>query len=101
MNQQPWKSLLGLAARARKIISGEELVVKEIQRKSAKLVLLSKDASKNTEKKIKDKCSFYQVPLRYVPNRSELGQAIGKDERVVIGILDDGFAKKLNTLLEE
>ncbi|MBM6618403.1 YlxQ family RNA-binding protein [Bacillus suaedaesalsae] len=101
MNQKPWKSLLGLAARARKIISGEELVVKEIQRKSAKLVLLSKDASKNTEKKIKDKCSYYQVPIRYVENRSELGQAIGKEERVVIGILDDGFAKKLNTLLEE
>jgi ribosomal protein L7Ae-like RNA K-turn-binding protein len=101
MNQQPWKSLLGLAARARKIISGEELVVKEIQRRSVKLVLLSKDASKNTEKKIKDKCSYYKIPLRRVENRTELGSAIGKDERVVIGIQDDGFATKLNTLLEE
>ncbi|WP_246939828.1 YlxQ family RNA-binding protein [Bacillus pinisoli] len=101
MNQQPWKSLVGLAARARKIISGEELVVKEIQRSKVSLVLLSLDASKNTEKKITDKCAFYKIPLRRVENRYELGQAIGKDARVVIGIQDEGFARKLNTLLEE
>ncbi|MFD1735857.1 YlxQ family RNA-binding protein [Bacillus salitolerans] len=101
MNEQPWKSLLGLAARARKIVSGEELVVKGIQRKTVKLVLLSKDASGNTEKKITDKCSYYRIPLRLVENRDELGQAIGKDARVVIGVMDEGFANKLNTLLEE
>lgn len=101
MNQQPWKSLLGLAARARKIISGEELVVKEIQRNKVMLVLLSNDASKNTEKKISDKCSYYNIPLRHVTDRYELGQAIGKDARVVVGIQDEGFAKKIDTLLEE
>lgn len=101
MNQQPWKSFLGLAARARKITSGEELVVKEIQRGKVMLVLLSSDASKNTEKKISDKCTFYKIPLRYVTDRYELGQAIGKDARVVVGIQDKGFAKKLDTLLEE
>jgi ribosomal protein L7Ae-like RNA K-turn-binding protein len=101
VNQQPWKSLVGLATRARKITSGEELVVKEIQRNKVKLVLLSKDASANTEKKICDKCAFYKVPLRRVESRYELGQAIGKDARVVVGILDEGFAKKLNALLEE
>lgn len=101
MNQQPWKSLVGLATRARKIISGEELVVREIQRNKVNLVLLSLDASKNTEKKITDKCAFYNVPIRRVQDRSELGQAIGKEARVVIGIQDAGFAKKLITLLEE
>jgi ribosomal protein L7Ae-like RNA K-turn-binding protein len=101
VNQQPWKSLVGLATRARKITSGEELVVKEIQRNKVKLVLLSRDASANTEKKITDKCSYYNIPLRRVENRYELGHAIGKDARVVIGIQDEGFAKKLNALLEE
>ncbi|MFZ3587880.1 YlxQ family RNA-binding protein [Bacillus sp. DJP31] len=101
MNQQPWKSLLGLAARARKITTGEELVVKDIQRNKVMLVLLSSDASKNTEKKITDKCTYYNIPLRRVEDRYELGQAIGKDSRVVVGIQDEGFAKKLDTLLEE
>ncbi|ASA96164.1 MULTISPECIES: YlxQ family RNA-binding protein [Anoxybacillus] len=99
MNHKPWVSFLGLANRARKVISGEELVVKEIQRKRAKLVILSEDASENTRKKIFDKCAFYRVPLCYVDNRHELGGAIGKGARVVVAITDEGFAQKLKTML--
>ena len=51
MNRQRWISLVGLANRAGKIISGEELFVKEIRNGKAKLVLLSADASANTTKK--------------------------------------------------
>lgn len=50
MIQQKWMSLLGLANRARKLISGEELVLKDIRNGNAKLVILAADASKNTEK---------------------------------------------------
>ena len=100
MIQQQWMSLLGLANRARKLISGEELVVKEIRSGKAKLVLLAEDASKNTEKKISDKCAYYQIPLKRVENRSLLGQAIGKEARVVVAVLDEGFAQKLRTLLD-
>lgn len=100
MTQQQWMSLLGLANRARKLISGEELVIKEIRSKKARLVLLAEDASKNTEKKISDKCAYYQIPLKRVKNRSFLGQAIGKEARVVVAVLDEGFAQKLRTLLD-
>ncbi|MGG1678701.1 YlxQ family RNA-binding protein [Neobacillus sp. NRS-1170] len=100
MNQNQWMSLLGLANRARKIISGEELSVKEIRSGKAKLILLSADASQNTTKKITDKCNSYEVPYKLVENRFLLGQAIGKEARVVVAVLDDGFAKKLVTLLD-
>ena len=100
MNENQWVSLLGLANRARKIISGEELSVKEIRSGKAKLILLSKDASTNTVKKITDKCRSYDVPFRMIENREVLGHAIGKDARVVVAILDGGFAKKLLTLLD-
>ena len=100
MNENKWKSLLGLAYRARKVISGDELVIKEIRSNRAKLVLLSMDASVNTEKKITDKCHFYGVPLRKVQNRSILGEAIGKEARVVVSIQDEGFAQKLKSLLD-
>jgi len=92
-------SLLGLAARARKVVSGEELVVKEVQQRRAKLVILSKDASELTAKKIRDKTTFYKTPLVFVENRYDLGHAIGKDARVVVAITDPGFATKLQTLL--
>lgn len=100
MNKNQWMSLLGLANRARKIISGEELSVKEIRNGKAKLILLSADASANTTKKITDKCKSYEVPYKLVEDRHLLGQAIGKEARVVVAVLDDGFAKKLITLLD-
>lgn len=99
MNSQGWMNLLGLANRARKIISGEELSLKEIRSGKAKLVILSADASANTAKKITDKCTYYQVPLRIVEDRYLLGCAIGKESRVVVAVLDEGFAKKLLTML--
>ncbi|WP_318504558.1 YlxQ family RNA-binding protein [Bacillus sp. T3] len=100
MNSTGWMSLLGLANRARKIISGEELSVKEIRSGKAKLVLLSADASANTTKKITDKCKSYHVPVKLVEDRFLLGKSIGKEARVVVTVLDEGFAKKLLTLLD-
>lgn len=100
MNSNQWMSLLGLANRARKIISGEELSIKEIQRGTAKLIILSADASGNTTKKITDKCHSFQIPYKVVENRYLLGKAIGKEARVVVAVMDDGFANKLVTLLD-
>jgi ribosomal protein L7Ae-like RNA K-turn-binding protein len=100
MKQNQWMSILGLANRARKIISGEELTVKQIQSGKAKLILLSSDASPNTTKKITDKCKSYEVPLKLVEDRHLLGQAIGKEARVVVAVLDNGFANKLESLLD-
>ena len=100
MKQEQWQSFLGLANRARKVISGEELVINEVRKNKAKLVLVSADASANTIKKVSDKCSFYKVPLKHVRDRYALGQAIGKDARVVVAIVDEGFAKKMMTMLD-
>ncbi|MFV8827190.1 YlxQ family RNA-binding protein [Alkalihalobacterium sp. APHAB7] len=101
MNENKWLSLLGLAARARKIVSGEELVIKEVRKKQVYLVIVSTDASEATEKKLNDKCSFYNTPIRMTGTRELLGQAIGKRERVVLGVIDQGFAKKLISLIDQ
>ncbi|TLS37369.1 YlxQ family RNA-binding protein [Pseudalkalibacillus caeni] len=97
--QSNWESILGLAQRAGKIISGEELVVREIRRKKARLVLLAGDASENTKKKITDKAHYYKVPVVFVDNRASLGHAIGKEHRVTAAVLDEGFANKLIAIL--
>nr|WP_026314418.1 YlxQ family RNA-binding protein [Heyndrickxia acidiproducens] len=94
-------SLLGLAYRAGKVISGEEQVMKEIRAERAKLVILSKDASANTSKRITDKCRFYHVPVHLAETREILGKAIGKEARVVAAVTDHGFAHKLAQLLDE
>ncbi|RSL33207.1 YlxQ family RNA-binding protein [Salibacterium salarium] len=94
-------SFLGLAVRAGKVKTGDETVLHEIRKRSLSLVIVAGDASPNTKKKFKDKSSYYQVPLYITGNRASLGGAIGKDSRVVIGISDNGFAKKLISMLDE
>lgn len=88
-------SRLGLATRAGKLVSGEEVVMKAIRSGDAKLVLLAEDASDNTRKKIQDKCNSYRVPLLIGFTRFELGAAVGKPERVLFAITDRGFADML------
>lgn len=93
-------NLLGLAYRARKCTLGEESIVKDIQKKQAKLVLIANDTGPQTYKKITDKCKTYDIPFIVVDdNRDVLSHAIGKSQRVAIAILDEGFASKFKTLL--
>lgn len=88
-------SRLGLATRAGKLISGEEVVLKAVRSGEAKLVILAGDASDNTTKKIKDKCNSYSVPLVIGFTRFDLGSAVGKPERVLFAVTDKGFADML------
>ncbi len=92
-------SLLGLANRARKITTGEELVLKAVRSEKAKLVIISSDISEKTAKKIRSKCEYYGVTMRTGGTRTELGGAIGKESRAILAVLDQGFAKKLIELL--
>ena len=103
MTQDPTKiyQLLGMAARARKISTGEDLVLRAVRSGDAKLVILSGDASKNTLKKLTNKCNTYEVEKHVFGSREELGHAIGKEARVVLALTDKGFAKKLSELLNE
>jgi ribosomal protein L7Ae-like RNA K-turn-binding protein len=97
MNKQLY-SLLGLASRARKIVSGESLL-KSIQSNKVKLVLICEDASENTKKKYLDKCNYYHIPIYFIDDVDTLSNAIGKDNRVCVGINDEGFASKIKSIL--
>jgi ribosomal protein L7Ae-like RNA K-turn-binding protein len=99
--QQRILQLLGLAARARMITTGEELVIREVRSGNARLVIISNDASANTHKKINDKCTSFNVEKHIFGSREDLGNAIGKESRVVLAITDAGFAGKLSELLNE
>lgn len=88
-------SQLGLAMRAGKVVSGDELVLKHIRSSEAKLVILAGDASLNTRKKFRDKCGTYNVPLLIGFDRESLGSSVGKPERVVLALTDQGFANLL------
>lgn len=91
-------SLLGLASRARKISSGDVLI-KDIRKKRVYFLLIASDASENTKKRLNDKCQFYHIDCMIEGSVDEISKAIGKDNRVAVGILDKGFADKIKSKL--
>ena len=93
-------SLLGLAMRGRRLVSGEYQTEEAVKKKTAKLVIVSEDASDNTKKLFHDKCSFYNVPIYEYGKKEDLGRAIGKDLRSSLAICDDGFATAIQSQLD-
>lgn len=94
-------SMLGLAERAGKVVSGEFSVEKAVKAQKASVVIVAQDASNNTSKKFSDKCKFYNIPIRFYGTKESLGAAIGKDQRSAAAILDEGFANTILKRLEE
>jgi len=93
-------NMLGLAYRARRCSLGEDTIVKDIQQQKAKLVIIAHDTGKQTMKKLTDKCTYYNVPYKIAGSRDELSNAMGKSGRVAVAILDAGFAKKIESMLD-
>lgn len=93
-------SLVGIATKAGRIASGEFLSENAVKSGKASLVIISREASENTEKKFRNMCSFYQVPAYSYGNREELGAASGNEYRAVLAVLDVGLADALMKKLE-
>lgn len=91
-------SLLGLASRARLISTGDVLL-KDIRNNRVYFVMIALDSSENTKKKFKDKCSYYHIDCQVIGEVDDLSHAIGRDNRVVVGIKDKGFADKIKSKL--
>lgn len=92
-------NLLGLMTRAGKIITGEDLIIKNLQESKIKLLLIAEDCGKNTKKKLSDKSSYYNIEKLEAFSIDEISKAIGRENRVAVGITDTGFSNKLKELI--
>lgn len=88
-------SMIGLATRAGKLVSGEFSTEKAVKTGTACLVIVAEDASDNTKKLFTDKTAYYNVPLRLYGTKEELGSAMGKEFRASIAVTDSGFAAQI------
>lgn len=98
-NREKLSNLLGLAQRAGRLVSGEELVVKYLQSGQTGLVFLASDAGPNLIKTITDKSNFYKIEVSTVFTALDLSTAIGKPRKVLV-VTDAGFIKKMRTLMD-
>ena len=74
-------SLIGLATKAGKTVSGEFSTEKSVKTGKGFLALVADDASENTKKKFRNMCTYYEVPLYFLSDKESLGRAMGKEFR--------------------
>jgi len=101
LKQNKVLSLVSLATKAGKTVSGEFSTEKAVKSGYAKLVIVANDASDNTKKKFKNMCDFYSVPTYFYEDKDTLGHAMGKEFRASLAITDAGFAEGVMKKISE
>ena len=88
MKQNKALSLVSLATKAGKTVSGEFSTEKAVKDFTANLVIVAVDASDNTKKKFRNMCDFYEVPIYFYGDKDTLGHAMGKEFRASLAVTD-------------
>lgn len=92
MKQDKVISMIGLAMRAGKTVSGEFMTEKSVKGGQAYLVIVAADASDNTKKMFRNMCTYYKVPLYIYGTKEVLGHGMGKEKRASLAVVDENFA---------
>ena len=99
--EQKILSFLGLATKAGRTISGSDAVAEAIVRECAYLVLVAEDASEGTAEKIAFLSRQSGISFCRFSTREQLGKFMGKADRAVAAVTDEGFADRLIQLLQD
>ena len=93
-------SLLGFAARARRLIFGTELCRNAMRSGQISLAILASDASPNTKKRIVDACKYYGCDVCQSEVTSAiLASRLGKSGLVaVVGLGDANFIRGITSI---
>ena len=86
-------AFLGLVKRANAILSGDRMI-EGIRKKNVYCVLLTNNASARTQKVIRNKCAFYNIPIIDSIDTFDLQTIIGENV-VAIGINNYEMAQKV------
>jgi ribosomal protein L7Ae-like RNA K-turn-binding protein len=96
-------TLLQFARKAGKMVHGFEACKREVTVGKVKLLLLTVDIAKNTKDKMKRVLKMMEAtcPVFEFGTQEELSDALGLPFTGIIGILDNNFAQKILSYLEQ
>lgn len=94
-------AMLGIAAKAGSVLSGEFSTEKAVKEEKAFLIIVASDASENTKKMFRNMTDFYEVPMYEYSNKEELGHCIGKEFRASLAIVNEGLAHSIEDKLQQ
>ncbi|MBO4289780.1 MAG: ribosomal L7Ae/L30e/S12e/Gadd45 family protein [Lachnospiraceae bacterium] len=93
--------MLSIAAKAGRVKSGELAAEEQIRAGKAKLVIIAEDASGNTKDRFASMCRGRRTEAYGYGTKEELGRSIGKAERSVLAVTDEGLAGAILKNLKE
>lgn len=93
-------SFIGLAAKAGKIVAGFDGVSMSIGQKTVKLVIIARDTSPGTAKKIESLCNNEHVPVYRFFEKDAIGDALGKSPKAIVAVTDDNFSREIANKLD-
>ena len=92
--------MLGIAAKSGNVVSGEFSTEKAVKTGHAYLVIVSEEASANTNKMFTNMTDFYEVPMYVFGTKEELGRCIGREFRASLAITDENLANAVENKLK-
>ena len=92
-------SMIGLATKAGKTVTGTQACSIAIKRKRTKLVIIASDASENTRSPAINICNANGADYVLFSTRDELGHYTGKSERAILAITDEGFSSRIGDMI--
>lgn len=93
--------MLGIAAKAGGVASGEFSTEKAVKDGRAYLVIVAADASENTKKNFRNMTDFYEVPMYLYGDKEILGHFIGKEFRASLAVTNEGLAHSIEDKLKQ
>ena len=100
MNSKKALSMIGIATKAGKVVTGEFSTEKAVKEGNACIVIIATDASDNTKKKFNNMCNYYHVTKKEFATKDSLGMACGKEFRASLAVTDMGLAKEIEKQID-
>jgi ribosomal protein L7Ae-like RNA K-turn-binding protein len=92
--------LIGLGVRSRGAIVGVERVREGVRKGNVTLAVVASDASQNSLSKVLPLLEARRVHIVNAPSAAELGEAVGREQTAVVGIVDKELARGIRAVTD-
>ncbi|MFO7636428.1 MAG: ribosomal L7Ae/L30e/S12e/Gadd45 family protein [Clostridia bacterium] len=92
--------MLGLCRNAGQCVSGSDSCLQALKKNKVSLMIVSRDASDNTKKRMQAACRNAGVLCIEFGEKEMLGKMSGKEQRSTIAVCDGNFARGIMAKME-
>ena len=94
-DQSHFETLLGFAARSRKLVLGMEAVLQGMKKGKVKTIVLDAKAGSSTQSRLQKLNQQMQVPILRYEGKAVFDRMIGKPNCRCVGVTDSEFARSI------